>query len=130
MSERLQDWWVNSAEKEIGPIAKKAAEYGSNSLEQVGRKLAGLQGRQVSKEEALELGCWMYMIGKAERWTDAVMRGERPSTDSLIDLSVYARMAIRIREVGDWPGKTKSTESNKETKVYWTGNDEDTELDL
>lgn len=101
---QLTQWWLDRARDEAAQVAPKAAEYGSNSLAQMGRKMAQLQGRQVGDEEALELGCWAYMIGKVERWTDAVMRGERPSDDTLHDIAVYTKMAQRIRATGDWPG--------------------------
>lgn len=104
-SEDLFDWWAVTARKDAEMVVPKSVEYGSNSLEQVGRKMSQLQGREVTKAEALELGCWSYAIGKMERWTDAVMRGETPSVDTLVDLGVYTTMARRIREVGDWPGR-------------------------
>jgi hypothetical protein len=100
----LRDWWLKRAETEAEQVVPKAIEYGSNSLMQVGRKMAQLAGREVNDEEALELGCWSYMIGKVERWTDAVMRGDRPSDDTLHDIAVYVKMAQRIRDTGSWPG--------------------------
>lgn len=103
--DELFDWWAVVSRQDAEMVVPKAAEYGSNSLEQVGRKVAQLQGRTVEKAEALELGAWMYAVGKMERWTDSVMRGDRVSVDTLTDLGVYATMARRIREVGDWPGR-------------------------
>lgn len=100
----LTEWWLKRAEREANEVVPKAVEYGSNSLMQVGRKMAQLQGRTVADDEALELGCWSYAIGKVERWTDAVMRGERPSDDTLHDIGVYIKMAQRIRDAGSWPG--------------------------
>lgn len=117
--EELFDWWATTARKDAEMVVPKSVEYGSNSLEQVGRKMAQLQGREVTKAEALELGCWSYAIGKMERWTDAVMRGETPSIDTLVDLGVYTTMARRIREVGDWPGAvTTRADAEPETAEF------------
>jgi hypothetical protein len=100
----LKEWWVEMASMDVGMVAEKAVTYGSNSLEQLGRKMAQLGGRKVvSSEEAQELGCWVYLTGKVERWTDAVMRGERPKDDTLTDIIAYATMATRIRQAGGWP---------------------------
>lgn len=100
----LRQWWMTKASMDVEMVAKKAVTYGSNSLEQLGRKMAQLNGRRVvSAEEAQELGCWVYLTGKAERWTDAVMRGERPKDDTILDIAMYATMAARIRWSGGWP---------------------------
>lgn len=105
-AERLEDlteWWMTTSASDLEMVAKKAVTYGSNSLEQLGRKMAQLQGAEVTDEEAQELGCWVNAVQKMERWTDAVMRGERPQDDTLLDLMVYATMARRIRHSGGWP---------------------------
>lgn len=102
----LKRWWSAMAVNEIEMVADKAVVYGSNSIEQVGRKMAQLQGREVSSEEAQELGCWVNSVQKMERWTDAVMRGDRPKDDTITDLHVYAVMSLRIRNSGGWPDQT------------------------
>lgn len=99
----LRDWWLALQAKQIDMVATKAVEYGSNSLEQLGSKLARLQRRRPEPEELQELGCWINAVQKMERWTDAVYKGKRPSDDTLIDLMVYCVMALRLREVGGWP---------------------------
>lgn len=104
LEQALTEWWMDRAEEESRTVIPKAVAYGSNSLLQLGRKMAQLKGRLVSDEEAMELGCWVYAVGKIERWTDAVMRGERPSDDSLYDLGIYVKMVQRIRDAGSWPG--------------------------
>lgn len=102
--EDLMRWWVAQATDDVQQVAEKAVTYGSNSLEQLGRKMAQLNGRRnIGKDEALELGCWVYMTGKIERWTDAVMRGERPGDDTILDIMNYAMMTRRIRQAGGWP---------------------------
>lgn len=82
----------------------KAVQYGANSMKELGYDLGGLQQRDVSAEEAQELACYFYIRGKMGRWKDAIMRGERPSDDTILDIGVYARMVQRIRDAGGWPG--------------------------
>lgn len=100
----LEAWWVSIARGDAHAAAIKAAAYGSNSLMEEGRKVAKLQGREVTDDEALELGCWNYITGKSGRWSDAVLRGERVGDDTLLDIVTYAMMARRIRAAGNWPG--------------------------
>lgn len=101
----LQEWWVQQAANEAPMIAEKADLYGSNSLAAMGRMIAALQQNSASYSHAdlLELGCFVYAYGKMERVFDAVKRGEFPGLDSWVDLSVYARMVIKVRETGSWP---------------------------
>ena len=101
--EALRVWWQDRTEAEIVAVVPKAVEYGSNSLINVGRALARLQGREVDDEEATELGCWFNAFQKVERWTDAVLRRERPSDDTIHDTGIYVKMAQRNRDVGGWP---------------------------
>lgn len=102
-TEEVRVWWLNGAHHDIEMVVPKSIEYGSNSLTQLGHKIAQLQGRTVDDTEARELGLWINEVQKVERWTDAVMRGDRPSDDTLTDIKVYATMAQRNRETGDWP---------------------------
>lgn len=99
----LVAWWEGRAGAEAAAVVPKAVEYGSNSLMQLGRMQARLQGREVADAEALELGCWINLVQKVERWSDAVLRGDRPSEDTMFDIGVYTRMAQRVRDVGGWP---------------------------
>lgn len=107
--DELENWWVRQSNLDAGMVARKAVEYGSNSLTQMGAKLAQLQGMHQWDDSAVpeswlqELGIWFYVVSKVERWTDAVMRGEQPSDDTLCDISVYAMMARRVRDAGGWP---------------------------
>lgn len=106
LDQSVEDWWTEQAAIDVREVAPKAMEYGSNSLMQLGYKLAALRDGNASiasKEELLELGCWINLVQKVERWTDAVYRGERPSDDTLKDIEIYAKMARRIRQTGDWP---------------------------
>lgn len=106
----LRKWWEDHARQEIDQALPKARQYGSNSLAQVGRTLARLRGNPdpVTEAEALELGCLFYAVGKLERWVDAAIRGEECGEDTLQDLAVYAKMAMRIRQSGTWPGEITS----------------------
>ncbi len=101
----LEKWWMDISTMDYQMVGPKALTYGSNSLEQIGHKIAQLQGRTVDSAEAQELACWFYAVSKVERWTDAVMRGDRPALDTLTDGEIYHKMARRIRDVGSWPGE-------------------------
>lgn len=108
--DRLRDWWFEQAETEIQRTVPKAVEYSSTDLTDIGHDLARTMGREVSDEEAAELGVFFYLRGKVARWVGAVIAGQRVSDDTLFDISVYCRMAQRIRATGAWPGTTKEIE--------------------
>lgn len=100
----FRDWWVDWVEDAAPTIQRKAAEYGSNSLAEMGRTFARAQGRnQIEDHEALEIGCMFYAKGKIERVLDAMLQGRLPSADTWGDLMVYAAMASYIREFKRWP---------------------------
>lgn len=101
---QLRTWWHDTAASEIEKTVPKAIEYGSTDLIDIGVMLARTMRREVSEEEAAELGVFFYLIGKIARWQSAIERGERPSDDTLLDIGVYVRMAQRIRHAGGWPG--------------------------
>jgi len=103
----LTEWWMDKAEEEVRRTVPKAVEYGALDLIQIGQDLALTAGRTVTDEEAAELGVYFYVRGKLARWTDAIVRGDRVSDDTLFDLGVYIRMAQRIRDAGGWPGLPK-----------------------
>ena len=105
--DELNDWWLDTAEREIAPLIDKLIEYGGKGraidLIEIGRDLARLQGREIDDAEATELGIYFYLRGKMGRWTAAVMRGEKVSDDTLLDIGIYTRMVQRIRHSGGWP---------------------------
>lgn len=103
----LTAWWMDKAEQETRAVVPKAVEYGATDLRDIGRDLADCMGREVTDEEATELGIFFYLRGKLSRWVDAVKRGDRPSDDTIYDIGVYCRMAQRNRDVGNWPGLPK-----------------------
>lgn len=101
----LRDWWLSTAQADMAMVAPKAVEYGSVELEEMGAALARLMGRSdLSRARRVELACWFYAMGKMQRWTAAVTRGEFVSDDTLTDLGVYTLMVRRAREAGTWPG--------------------------
>ncbi len=105
----LRDWWLGLAQTEVDRTVPKAVEYGSTDLTDIGYDLARTMGREVTDEEAAELGVFFYLRGKVARWVSAVMDGRRVSDDTLFDIGVYVRMAQRIRHAGGWPDSTKQT---------------------
>lgn len=107
MQNDLTQWWMDQAQDEANKTVSKAVQYGSNSMIDVGHQMARQAGRTVSHEEAAELACYFYIVGKMGRWADAIIAGERVSDDTLFDVGVYVRMAQRIRTNGGWPGEAK-----------------------
>lgn len=102
--EGFHAWWVAQVDDAAPTIQRKAAEYGSNSLAEMGRMFARAQGRdRIEDAEALEIGCMIYAKGKLERVLDAMLKGRLPSTDTWHDLGVYATMAQYIRQHNRWP---------------------------
>lgn len=100
----FHQWWLAQVDRAAPTIQRKAAEYGSNSLAEMGRMFARAQGRgRVEDAEALEIGCAVYAKGKLERVIDAMLKGKLPSADTWHDLGVYATMAQYIREHNTWP---------------------------
>lgn len=100
----FRDWWVDWVEEAAPTIQRKAEEYGSNSLAEMGRMFARAQGRgQIEDHEALEIGCMVYAKGKIERVLDAMLKGGLPSADTWGDTMIYAAMASYIREFSRWP---------------------------
>lgn len=99
----FQKWAEGWLSEHAPAVQAKAQQYGSNSLAASGRKLARLQGRQVSDIEALELGCFDYAHGKMERVFDAVLREQLPGRDTWHDIAVYSLMVLFMREFGRWP---------------------------
>lgn len=101
----LRDWWLSTAQADMAMVAPKAVEYGSVELEEMGAALARMMGRSdLSRARRVELACWFYAMGKMQRWTAAVTRGEFVSDDTLTDLGIYTLMVRRAREAGTWPG--------------------------
>ena len=105
-TDELTDWWMRRSRTDARNVVPKAIQYGPWSMVRLGQNLAKLAGREVTDEEAIEIAIWCYILGKIERWTDAVIQGRRPVDDIIDDICIYAMMARRTRAVGTWPGVT------------------------
>lgn len=110
----LARWWRSHAETEIDRTISKAVEYGATDLLDLGHDLARMAGRTVTDQQAVEIGIMMYMRGKLARIVAAITEGREPSVDSFFDLTVYAKMAIRNRETGGWPGTPHQTDQTEQ----------------
>ena len=107
---QLETWWQDQANVEIEMVVPKAIEYGGEGravdLIDIGKDLLRamkVPEDQITEEWATETGIFFYLRGKVGRWTAAMQRGERVSDDTLLDISIYCRMAQRNRAVGGWP---------------------------
>lgn len=109
--EELAAWWRSKAGAEIEQTVDKAIEYGSTDLIDIGHNIARLSDRIVSDQEAALVGVFFYIEGKLARWRSAIHDGRPVSSDTLLDIGVYARMAQRIQETGGWPGLQTSEET-------------------
>lgn len=96
-------WWVAMADREAPTVQRKAEEYGTNSLVEMGRIWARAQDRDVTDLEAVEIGCFLYAYGKIQRVADALLKGKSPNVDSWHDLTIYSLMVQFSREKGTWP---------------------------
>lgn len=107
----LASWWRAYAETEIAGVVPKAIEYGSGDLAAIGRDLAEFHGisEVITEQRATELGIFFYARGKLARWFDAILHERECSLDTLHDLNIYTKMAIRNRQVGGWPGLQEET---------------------
>lgn len=100
----FEEFWAGWVREQAPVIAEKAANYGSNSLAEMGALFARQGGRTaLTQAEALEIGCAVYAYGKMQRVVDAMLMGKQPGTDTLGDLMVYAAMSLYIRETKQWP---------------------------
>lgn len=109
MTDPLTDWWNQTTKDELKSLLPKATEYGSHDLEIIGQALLLLNPKLQGKTHPAEIGIAFYALGKIARIIGAYADGHQPSDDSWHDLAIYARMAQRVRNAGDWPGPTKPT---------------------
>lgn len=105
----LEAWWRQVAEDEIGRTVPKAMEYGSADLKIIGEalllampKLAEGLTLEERQKVGQELGIAFYLLGKTSRLFGAYERGRLPSDDTWFDIGIYAKMARRVREAGEW----------------------------
>ena len=101
----LRAWWDKTTQDEIESMMPKVVEYGSNDLKMIGDALLALRKDLRGTVEPDELAVAFYALGKIARILGAYEDGNTPSDDSWHDLAIYARMALRVRDAGDWPGE-------------------------
>lgn len=100
----FEEWWTQLVKAEAPTIQRKAEEYGTNSLVEMGRLFAKAQGWQdITEPEAIEVGCFLYAFGKMQRVADAMLKGRLPNLDSWHDLMIYSAMSNYTRTYRAWP---------------------------
>ena len=107
---RLVDLWREMSEDEIRRTIPKAAEYGQQSLVDLGAVLyrhSGRDPKNTTDAALMEEAIWFYLNGKIQRWNDAAHGGRAVSEDTIFDIIIYARMALTIRTTGTWVGDPK-----------------------
>lgn len=108
LDDPLRDWWMAQAAAEADKLIPKAQEYGSFDLELTGRLLAEMVNPDRlpladQDWQLMERGIVFYLAGKVARLVSAIRDGHTPSDDTFMDISIYARMALYIREHKQWP---------------------------
>ena len=99
----LREWWLRRAQEEITATVPKAVEYSATDLEIMGAAMEQMGAAPAGR--GVEAAIAFYALGKLSRIVGRLAEGAEPSDDSWFDLGVYARMAQRVREVGEWPGE-------------------------
>lgn len=106
----LFHWWMDTAYEDFIKTLPKADEYGgreqgpATDLFLIGRNLAELCGMHDAPDAVMmELGCWFYMQGKVARLISDYQQQRPGKPDTWFDSSIYAKMARRIQETGQWP---------------------------
>ena len=116
----LYRWWMDLAHTEAEAAAAKAAEYGSNSMTELGHEINKIANRApITDAEATELACYFYIKGKIGRWSDSILSGTRVSDDTIHDIGVYVRMVQRVRSNGGWPGGVTGQDATKDEVTSW-----------
>lgn len=104
------EWWIGVAVSDFIKTIPKAIEYGGHStgpatdLLLIGRNLAELLDMHDAPDAVLmELGCWFYMQGKIARLVSDYKQKRSGKPDTWFDAHIYAMMARRIQDTGQWP---------------------------
>jgi hypothetical protein len=95
---RLHKWWTDHAAREADAMIAKLDEYGTGDLYEIGAQLAKLNGRDVTQQQAYELGVMFYLIGKMQRVITAAHLERTASDDTWHDIAVYAKMVLAARQ--------------------------------
>lgn len=101
-ADELAEWWMNQAVKETANLVPKAISYGSVDLDLMGDALLLLRPDLAGVVPKQELALAFYLMGKVSRIFGALEQGVAPSWDSWEDSSIYAKMALRVRQAGKW----------------------------
>jgi hypothetical protein len=106
----LVEWWITTAAQDYVSTIPKMLEYGGDQgtsgaadLRIMGDALATMLGWGAMTPVALEMACWYYTLGKVGRLVSDYQQQRHGKTDTWFDICVYAMMARRIQEVGQWP---------------------------
>lgn len=97
----LEEWWMGLAQADLDRMLPKVTEYTASDLLLMGQFMEHWLGLPVGTGK--EAACVWYALGKVARAVSAYREGRLPSEDTLQDLEIYAKMARRIREKGNWP---------------------------
>jgi hypothetical protein len=95
--QRLHNWWTQHASDEVDAMLKKLDEYGAGDLYEIGYQIAKVAQREVTREQAYELGVMFYAVGKMQRIISAAEQSREASTDTWHDLAVYSKMVLANR---------------------------------
>ena len=106
--DKLAEWWRTKAEEEIDMVADKAVVYGANDLYEIGfamyMRMGKEEGRDFTKQMAIQAGIYFYLLGKIARLGTAVEQCKLTIADTPLDIGIYSRMLQRTAEAGEWPG--------------------------
>lgn len=99
--EELEAWWLGTAQDDLSRMLPKVTEYTASDLLLMGQFMEHWMNLPAGTGK--EAACVWYALGKVARAVSAYREGRLPSEDTLQDLEIYAKMARRIREKGNWP---------------------------
>lgn len=102
---RIAAWYEAINRADMRMALDKRNDYGSADIELMAagmRILANAPAWQPDERQAMEMALGFYQLGKVARKFGAWAQGKNPNIDSDVDLGVYAMMARRVREVGQW----------------------------
>jgi hypothetical protein len=105
----LFEWWMHTSFEDFVATVPKMLEYGgggqgSADLQVMGDAQAELIGMHSAPDAVKqELGVWFYTLGKVSRLISDYKNQRSGKADTWFDISIYAKMARRIQEVGRWP---------------------------
>lgn len=102
---RLAAWYEQMNRADMHMALEKRQDYGSADITLMAagmRILASAPPWEPDERQAMEMALGFYQLGKVARKFGAWAQGKDPNIDSDVDLGVYAMMARRVREAGQW----------------------------